>query len=760
MPSLVLRLCGDVVLSSPDRVPPAPPLGAKTLGLIAFLALERGPHRREELTALLWGDSPEEKARASLRQALTHLREALGDALRVDRSTVELVGTLQCDAAEFLRLESVDGAAALAIDVPRFLSGLTVRNCQAFEEWADEKRAELVRRYASLLASGAREAMARRSWPDARQLAERWHRLDVLSDEPIAVLVEAQYLAGDRSGALATYARHVARLTKEVDRTPGRALATLATRIEQSSAPRGAKRATEKWYEHAPSFDASLVGRGREWDALKHVWESVTTEGGSRVALIEGEPGVGKTRLADDFLRWVTSRGGLVLRGRGSHARGGAPFGAIIEALRGTLEAPGLAGVDAEWLAEVARVLPELRRRFAALRDVSAHAPADGWRLFEGVGQVLLALSEDRPLVVMIDDLQWCDADSCGLLHFLVRRLADARVLWCATFTVGEVERDAPAARLGRALRAMRGAAHVTLAPLSPEDVWQLVRELSRVDSPTAGHRLAARIHEVTAGNPFYVIELLKTLFAQDILTVDPETKAWIVSPTAAENGGYSYAPTVHDAIADRIECLPDELHAVLISLACAGRGCRAELLSHLHGISRLHAAMLGDALVERHLAVEEDGAYACAHPTIAAVVRARLTTSRRREVHRALALSIELLRPAGTRAGVEAGEIARHADQAGDRAMAYRYALLAAEASVARCAFDEALSWLDLAAASAATDDESVVVDRTTARVLDLAGWREAPPVRGRVSMATRRVEAADLDLPLGVQGQLEATT
>jgi predicted ATPase len=263
----------------------------------------------------------------------------------------------------------------------------------------------------------------------------------------------------------------------------------------------------------------------------------------------------------------------------------------------------------------------------------------------------------------------------------------------------------------------------------------------------------------VTAGNPFYVIELLKTFFAQDILTVDPETKAWIVSPTAAENGGYSYAPTVHDAIADRIECLPDELHAVLISIASAGRGCRAELLSHLHGISRLHAAMLGDALVERHLVVEEDGAYACAHPTIGAVVRARLTTSRRREVHRALAHSLELLHPPGPRASFEAGEIARHADQAGDRSMAHRYALQAAEASVARCAYDEALSWLDLAAGSATTDDESEVVDRTTARVLDLAGWREAPPVRGRVSLATRRVEAADLDLPLRAQGQLEPT-
>jgi hypothetical protein len=83
---------------------------------------------------------------------------------------------------------------------------------------------------------------------------------------------------------------------------------------------------------------------------------------------------------------------------------------------------------------------------------------------------------------------------------------------------------------------------------------------------------------------------------------------------------------------------------------------------------------------------------------------------------------------------------------------MAYRYALLAAEAGVERCAFDEALSWLDLAAASAPTAEDSDLVDRTTARVLDLAGWREAPPVRERASLATRRVEAADLDLPLRV--------
>jgi hypothetical protein len=99
-------------------------------------------------------------------------------------------------------------------------------------------------------------------------------------------------------------------------------------------------------------------------------------------------------------------------------------------------------------------VLPELRRRFPGIPDVvAASVAADGWRLFEAVAQVLLAISEESPVVVMIDDLQWCDADSCGLLQFLVRRLGEAKVLWCATFTVGQVERDVPAARFCRTLR-------------------------------------------------------------------------------------------------------------------------------------------------------------------------------------------------------------------------------------------------------------------------------------------------------------------
>lgn len=756
MTVFALRLCGDVLLTSDDGTRVEPPLGSKTLALLAFLALERGPHRREEVTALLWGEYPEDKAKASLRQALTHLREAVGDALVVDRASIELRDLVVCDVDEFLRLATSNPVQASSIDIPRFLANLVIRNCPAYQEWADEKRFELVGRYTVLVASCTREAMARREWRDAARLAARWTTLDPLAEEPVAALIEAQHLAGDRDAARATHARYVARLAAETGRAPCRVVNELMARLEQPTVESKHPRAKETWYEHAPSFVGSLVGRQREWEMLRRAWSAAST-GTSRIALIEGEPGVGKTRLADDFVHWVASQGGIVLRGRGYDAHSGAPFGAVIEALRSAVDAPGVAGVDPEWLGEIGRVLPEIRRRFAGLPEATtANVATDGWRLFEAVAQVLLAISEDSPVAVLIDDLQWCDADSCSLLHFLVRRLADARVLWCATFTLGEIERDAPAARLARALRAARGSTCVVLSSLSEDDVWRLIRELARVDAPDGARRLAGRIHEATAGNPFYVIELLKTLFARELLTVDATTEAWIVPPTAmTDTSPEALSPTVHDAIGERIECLPDLLHALLVSIAVAGRGCRTDVLSHLHGISRLHAAALGDALVERHLAVEEDGVYRCAHPIIANVVRGRVSPSRRREVHRALALTLELLLPKGRNPeGSDAGEIARHAEQAGDRPLAYRYALLASDACSQRCAYDEALSWLDIASGAADTSDESELVDRTTARILDQAGWREVPPVRIPVSSPLRGVEPSDLDLPTRALG------
>jgi hypothetical protein len=168
-----------------------------------------------------------------------------------------------------------------------------------------------------------------------------------------------------------------------------------------------------------------------------------------------------------------------------------------------------------------------------------------------------------------------------------------------------------------------------------------------------------------------------------------------------------------------------------------------------VHGISRLHAAAVCDALVERRLLVEGGGAYRCLHPVIAHVVRDGLTPTRRREVHRALAVSIELVTPAAEVWNV-AGEVARHAEQGGDRGLAHRSALLASEGALQRFAFAEALSWLDLASVVAGNRSETEEVDRRTAALMETAGWSEAPAAHGGRPQVTREIVGDDLDLPL----------
>ena len=747
MPSLSLTLCGRVGVAGNGVTANA--IGAKSLALLAYVALEPGVHTRDELTALLWGEYPEEKAKASLRQALTHLREQVPGALRVERTTVSVAaGEVECDVNTFLRMARESPRTAADVPVTHFLESLHLRRCSAFEDWADGMRASLTKRMTDVLTVVTREALATRQWHEAARLAERWVAVAPLSAASNAAKIEALFMAGDRELALDAFADYRTRLATEAGQPPERELLELAERIRASKSSTPKRHATEEWYANAPSFEGSLVGRDREWNALMHAWRAAAA-GKGRVALIEGDAGVGKSRLAEDLIRWVSANGGTVLRGRAYDVRGGAPFGTIIEALRSGIDAPGLAGTDPQWLAEVARVVPELRVRFPALANVSAPTSADGWRLFEGIAQLLIALTEESPVAVVVDDLQWCDADGCALLHSLIRRLDGVPVFWCLTFSPGAVERDTPAARLVRALRAIPHALAIVLRPLSEDDVWQLVRGLGRVSTPTGARRLAARIHEVTTGYPFYIVELLKTLFAQGWLTVDQNTGEWIVRQhESTDTAVLTLAPSVHEAIAERIQCLPDELSAVLMSIAVSARGCRADVLSHVHGISRLRAAVAGDALVERHLAVEEDGVYRCAHPVIARVVSDALGTARRREVHRGLALALEV---SATGTVADPGEVARHAEQGGERAMTYRYAMLAAAACEARFAYAEALGWLDMAAASSGSRADTDAVNVITARLLDVAGWHDTPGLH-RQPVQAGRLAVSDFDLPARV--------
>ena len=748
----MLSLLGPPTLLASGGTPVVPQPGAKALALLAYLVLEPHPHSRETLATLLWGESPEAEARASLRQALKQLRTGLGELVQGDRRLIELAEPVECDAELFRRRVGQEPALAAVTDVPRFLEGFSVRHAPRFEEWAAVTRAALMLQYTTALGILAREAMGQWKWRDAIELADRWLSCDPLSDEAARLAVESRYLSGNRGAALARFAEYRALLQRETGCEPSRGLLTLVRRVEADTNPSDLpKPVSDEWYARAPDFAASLIGRRAEWRQLEQAWRAAA-RGEGRVVLLEGEAGVGKSRLAEDFVRHAVAQGAIALRGRGYDATVAIPYGPLVEALRGALAAPGLAGAAPEWLAESARLLPELRQRFPNLPPAEPSAgPSEAWRVFEGVGQLLAAVAGEQPIVVTIDDLHWCDEDSCNLLRFLIRRLEHAPVLWLGTLTLGEMERDAPAARLSRVLRARSHALAISLSCLDEEAVWQLIRELGHLSSPSGGRRFARRVYEITGGNPFYILELLKTMFAQGLLATDERDGEWAAPAGALESGTvFPLSRTVQEVIAERVDRLPDELAEVLITLSVAGgAGCRPEVLSHVHGISRLHAAAVCDALVDRRLLVEDGGAYRTAHPVIGHVVRDGLTAPRRREVHRILALSLELAAPPEQSSAI-AGEIARHADRGGETGLAYRAALAASRAAQERIAFAEALSWLDLAAASASNAAERDEVNRRTAGLLETAGWSEVPPGTHRGIPATREIAGEDLDLPI----------
>jgi DNA-binding SARP family transcriptional activator len=728
---------------------PGPGPGIKGLALLAYLTLEPGPHTRDELAALLWGESPEAAARGSLRQVLLLIRQNLGDVLRVDRQTVELVAPPACEVTTFLATVRDSPGEAVAIDVPRFLGGFTLRDAPAFDDWAERKRRELVQRYQQALRGLVQASMAKSRWREARGWADRWLASDPLSDEATRLLLETLYLSGDRAGALARFREYRDRLARELESEPSAALLALAGRIEAETQAAPQPPAADPAAPRAPAFESPLVGREAQWHMLTEAW-GAAAGGTGRVVLLEGGSGLGKTRVAEEFSHWALTQGVTVVRGRGYDPNAGIPYAPVAEALRGLLSAPGLAGTAPEWLAEASRLLPEVRQRFPALPEPAVPTDAaERWRLFEGLAQLVLAVAAERPTLLLIDDLHGCDGETCGLLRFLARRLEREPVMLLLTLSPGELEPEMPAARLADALRTEHRAAGVVLSPLTEEDVWHLIHEMGRIKAPAGGRRFAQRVFQLAQGNPFYTIELVKTLFAAGVFGATPLSLEWVAWAPAKLD---EYRPielprTVRDSVAARITKLPPPLREVLDVVAVAGQGVGPELLARVREVSRVRATGTAAALVKRQLLVEEEGRFRCAHRVIQDVVREDLTPVGRLELHRALALALEALTPEEGREEV-AGRIARHADQGGEPVLANRYALLACEAAARRYGFEEALAWLDLAAAAARPGAEQEEVSRRATLLLQTAGWEHPPRAVRRPGTPAWGIQREDLDL------------
>ncbi|MES1242646.1 MAG: AAA family ATPase, partial [Acidobacteriota bacterium] len=423
----------------------------KVRGLLAYLLVGRGTaHGRERLAELFWPDHEPAAARSSLRQALYNLRSALGqgDGWQPVVATHQSVAIspgpevwLDVEAFEHgLRRGLTDGGPIPHVLDPAvqlyrgdFLSGCPVRAGAELDDWIEEQQERLregaIQALRTLIAhhSGRGGPGSTGGNRLAIQHAQRLLALDVLSEETHRQLMALYSASGRRGRALSQYEDLRHRLDRELGVEPSEetdALYRAILREERVAGERG-----EGVEPVGPVFP--LVGRDSELSALRRVWGAVQ-RGAGAFTLLEGEPGVGKSRLAKSFLSEAGKTAGAVLLARCQGFEPEVPYQPIRDALRNEVgeetDAAGLAlaGAPAELVAEIARLLPELGRPDLPVLFPSGDAAARD-RLADAVWQVLRRLTalsgrRARPVLVLLEDLHLADRTTLGLLERLLPR--------------------------------------------------------------------------------------------------------------------------------------------------------------------------------------------------------------------------------------------------------------------------------------------------------------------------------------------------
>ena len=517
----------------------------KELALLAYLASSRRPVSRERLATLLWGDRVDERARHSLRQALHRIGTALPGALEVGPDQVSAAaGGLAYDVRAFE--DDVTGRrweAAAARWRGELLAGCDDAGGEEFQGWLSSERARLGRLHAAALQRLAEDARAEGRWGDAARWAARWSEAGPRDGAAALAWIEALRLSGRAEEAAARHAEISARWDagSGAELPPGwRALGdSLAREGRGPSAPAADAGS-------AALFGPDLVGRSAEFAALAAAWQRARG-GGSAVVLVEGEPGLGKTRLSGDFAARVLGEGDAwVGAARASDARDAGAWAVARDALAGLEGAPGIGGAPDWALAEAARLVPALRERFRTLA-----APEGSEELLhEAVCRVLADVAAESPILLHVDDAGEADPASLRLLAALARRRAPGVMLLLAAFP-GALD--------------LAGAERVVLAPLGMAETETLVAGMLELP-PDEWRRLGNWIHREGGGNPFYSVELVRALADEGRLRLAADG-GWRLD-SLPEGDTPALPARLRDAISRRLARLGPDARRLLLAAA------------------------------------------------------------------------------------------------------------------------------------------------------------------------------------------------
>lgn len=661
-PLLQVRLLGSPAVHVAGQ--PAEALASPRLQrLLALLSVEPGSAiPRSRAAFRLWPDSAEQQARTNLRKLLHELRHAIGD-----------IGAYVEIGQQSLRWRA---GSPVSVDVVNFLGALDDGDDEravesyggdllpdCYDDWVLEERDRLREAAGEAL---DRLAAADEERGDASRAITRARArlvLDPLWEPAYQRLMRAHSRLGNRAEALQVYHRCAEVLQAELGVEPDPSTRRVYEEV------RGAGPDSPETQRLRVAASSPLVGRQRELAQAAGVWHEAAS-GRARLLLVTGEAGIGKTRLVAELARSVRSAA-AVGRSRAYEAAGRLPWGPVTDWLRTPDIRPRLARVAPAWRAELEILLPELREGRAADRRGEGRGtdPAARRRLFDAVAHALTA--GDRPLLLVIDDLQWCDAETIELIGFLVSSRPASPVLVAGTARSEEITEEHPLASLVNGLARDDAVREIMLPSLGPAATTELARRLTGGEI-TPGQ--ADRLWHDTAGNPLFLVEAARVMFAKD----QPAPPGLLT-------------PTIRSTISSRLGRLSPAARAVADLGAVFGRQFGVEILTAAGEQDESQVLDAIDELWRRRILREQDASYDFAHDKIREVVYEQLSPARRRRLHGLIATAL------ATRYGHEPGPhsagLAAHLGAAGriaEAADAYRHA---AEHAAAVFAVDEGIA-------------------------------------------------------------------
>jgi class 3 adenylate cyclase len=379
-----------------------------------------------------------------------------------------------------------------------------------------------------------------------------------------------------------------------------------------------------------PAFP--FAGRAESVDHLIATWKE-TLEGARRAVLVSGEPGIGKTRIVTEVVRVAHDRGAVVLWGR-CDEEVGAPYAPFAEALRYYIAVSQPERVRAELGplgGELVRIVPELSSRVSGLAEpMRADADTERYRLFDSVADLLGEMSVVQPVVLVLDDVHWADKPSLLLFRHLLRATVPMRLFVLATYRDTDLDRSHPLADVLADLRRQPGVERLDLQGLDEGEITNLMSKTAGHDLDAPGLELAHMLHAETAGNPFFVGEVLRHL-AESGAIVQQDGR-W-----TAGLEGIGIPEGIREVIGRRLSRLSDDLNRALSVGAVIGPTFDLTTIEAAGGPT---GDALFDALDEasQHGLIREvrgaAGRYAFAHALMRSALYEELTTNRRVRMH------------------------------------------------------------------------------------------------------------------------------